>query len=119
MKGLDNYPWEIRGTVYIFIKDNVTIVKDAGIRFGEHGYMQGFRLCLATYFENDDKHELEHARACHNSRTIMGTIRSYSVVFQINKGQVQKMKQFLQSKTRDRIVDLEDIYGAELNGFYD
>ena len=120
MKGLqyiDNYPWEIRGIAHIYDKDEGLIIdKDAGIRFGEHYYMQGFRICLATRFQNDDKHEFYDTIACWRSKVIMGIASSTAVVFIINDGQLEKLKKYAKNKYTTKNINV--LVGAIINGMH-
>lgn len=89
--------WGITGQVWIFPKDGDVIhTKRGEIRFGNHPYMSSFNLCLAVYWDDDDKFELSHCRACFRGGTLMGEIRGCSVVFKPYPFQVNRLRLLLE-----------------------
>lgn len=87
--------WGVCGEAWVY--DPLPIhIPQAELRFGEHHYMRGFRLCLAAQWGDDDKHEFEHPHAYRN--VLSGMIRGCLVVFKPNPFQTMRLKRLMQAE---------------------
>ena len=101
--------WQVNGEVFIYTKDGAIVHRNnAEIRFGEHHYMQSFKLCLAVSFQEDDKHEIQFPRADLSSQTITGSIHNVTFVFRVYPFQHDRLK---------RLRRLHDFEGLNRNFF--
>ena len=95
---LDN-EWSVCGEAWVYDpkRDTPIHITQAELRFGQHAYMRGFKLCLALPWNDDDKHEFQHAHAYMN--VLSGMIHNCLVVLKPSPFQTSRLKRLM--KTHD------------------
>ena len=84
--------WHLNGRLHLYSDTGELLIdKSAELRFGKHHYMRGFRICMRTTYQGDDKHSFTNLQFGWVSQTISGIVRGQTAVFYVYPYQVARL----------------------------